>query len=261
MITNLLEGKNHLEHKSLTLEERLLVGSLNFFDSLHGVLQRLVVEGCLTLSEQGQLVLLYLVGQVVDNGLVGLQTTHEEGGGNATETLRHMFVTLSLDRIGEVFLEALGRAEVTAIAKVHDAPELRQAVLDGRAAHGYMGISRNAADGLALGGVGILDVLCLIDDGNAPRQFFQFGDVGAKDTVGGEEDVGNPSGRTAGHTFSREWLQGALRAVIGEDGELRGKAMKLGLPVGDEAGGDNDEHAFLVKHPLVLHTLQQGDDL
>ena len=124
-----------------------------------------------------------------------------------------------------------------------------------------MGVGRYGTHGLALGGVGILDVLCLVDDGYSPRELLQFGDIGAKDAIGGEEDVGIPSGRTAGHTFSREGLQGALVTMIGEDGELRGEAMELGLPVGDEAGGDNDERTFLVEHPLVLHTLKQSNDL
>ena len=83
-----------------------------------------MVEGCLTLSEQGQLVLLYLVGQVADNAFVGLQATHQEGCSDATETLGNLLVALSLDWIGIVSLETVGRAEIAAVAEVHDAPEL-----------------------------------------------------------------------------------------------------------------------------------------
>ena len=101
-----------------------MVGTLNGFDGLHGLLQRLLVEGSLALCQQGRFVLFYLVGQVADDGLVRLQAAHQEGGGDTTEACGYILVAESLDGVGKVGLEVLDGSEIALIAEVHDAPEL-----------------------------------------------------------------------------------------------------------------------------------------
>ena len=106
-----------------------------------------------------------------------------------------MAVALALYGGGKLVLEGFRGAEVALVGEVHDAPELGEAVLDGRAAHGDAQLSGDGAHGLALGGVGVLDVLGLVDDDGQPGELLQLGGIGAEDAVGGEEDVGGGGGQ------------------------------------------------------------------
>ena len=63
-----------------------------------------MVERGLRLGEQSQFVLLYLVGQVVDDGLVALQAAQEERGGDAAEAVGHVAVALALYGIGKLIM-------------------------------------------------------------------------------------------------------------------------------------------------------------
>ena len=189
--------------------------------------------------------------QVVDDGLVALQAAQEEGGGDAAEAVGHVAVALALYGGGKLVLEGFRGAEVALVGEVHDAPELGEAVLDGRVAHGDAQLSGDGAHGLALGGVGVLDVLGLVDDDGQPGELLQLGGIGAEDAVGGEEDVGGGGGRTADRDRNRrsgdrdgggEGLQRALGAVVGEDGERGGETGDFGLPVGDSKISQRCDH-------------------
>ena len=83
----------------------------------------------------------------------------------------------------------------------------------------------NAAHGLALCGVLILDVLCFVNEHQRPRQFLQLGIVRAQHTVGGEQDVGI------------KLLQASSCPVIDKEGKRGGETADFRLPVGEQAGG------------------------
>ena len=166
-----------------------MVSGLDAFDGLHRMFERLMIEGSLTLGQQGQLVLLNLVGQVADNGLVRLQAAQQERSRNSSETVGHLLITFSLYRIGELLFKSLCRAKIALVGEVHDAPKLRKAVLDGCAAHGDVEFGGDGAQGLALSRISILNVLGLVDDDGKPREFLQFGDIRAQHAVCGQENI------------------------------------------------------------------------
>jgi hypothetical protein len=131
MVADLLQGQNHLQHQPLAPEGVRLAG-----DDAQAFLHHRFVERGLRRREGAVLVLLDLVRQVVDDRPVGLQPAQQEGGGDPPEALDHLLVAMRLDRNGVLLDELRQLAEIAAVGEVHDAPVLREPVLDRRAAHG-----------------------------------------------------------------------------------------------------------------------------
>ena len=249
MVADLLQGKDHLQDETLALEEGGFVSVLLLADNAEALFDSLVIQSGLRGGKECVLVLLKLIRKVADDGLVCLEATHEHGRGDAFEAFGCFSVLLVLDGIRIACLEGLRTAEVAFVRKFHDGPEFFEAVLDGGAGDGDADGGFHAADGAALGSVGVLDVLRFVDDEDFPFLLFEKLLVASKESIGGKKDV------------PMEICKVALGAVVEENGEERGEASNLFLPVGEKARRHDDERFLLAKASLFAELFEEGDDL
>lgn len=249
VVAYLLQGEDHLQDEALALEEGVFVSLLLLADDAEALFDGLVIQSCLCGGEEGVLVLLELVRKVADDGLVCLEAAQEHGRGDAFEAFGCFSVLLILDGIRIACLEGLRTAEVTFVGKFHDGPEFFEAVLDGGAGDGDADGGFHAADGAALGGVGVLDVLRFVDDEDFPFLLFEKLLVASKESIGGKKDV------------PMEISEVALYAVVEENGEERCEAGDLFLPVGEKARRHDNECFLLRKASLFAELFEEGDDL
>ena len=249
MVADLLQGKDHLQDEALALEEGGFVSLLLLADDTEALFDGLVIQGGLLGGEEGVLVLLELIRKVADDGLVCLEAAQEHGCGDAFKAFGCFSVLLVLDGIRIACLEGLRTAEVAFVGKFHDGPEFFEAVLDGGAGDGDADGRFHAADGPALGGVGVLDVLRFVDDEDFPFLLFEKLLVTSKESIGGKKDV------------PMEISEVALGAVVEENGEERCEAGDLFLPVGEKARRHDDERFLLGKASFFAELFKEGDDL
>lgn len=249
MVADFLQREDHLQDETLTLEEGGFVSVFLLADDAEAFFYGLVIQSGLRGGEEGVLVLLQFVGKVADDGLVCLEAAQEHGRGDAFEALGCFSVLLVLDGIRIAGLEGLRTAEVAFVRKFHDGPEFFEAVLDGGAGDGDADGRFHAADGLALGGVGILDVLCFVDDEDFPFLLFEKILIASKKSIGSEKDVGF------------EICKVALGAVVEEDGEGGREAGDFFLPIREKARRHDDECFFLRKASFFAELFKEGDDL
>ena len=249
MVADLLQGKNHLQDEALALEEGGFVSVFLLADDAEALFDGLVIQGGLRRGEEGVLVLLELIRKVADDCLVCLETAQEHGRGDAFEAFGCFSVLLVLDGIRIAHLEGLRTAEVAFVRKFHDGPEFFEAVLDGGAGDGDTDGGFQAADGPALGGVGVLDVLRFVDDEDFPFLLFEQLLVATKESIGGKKDV------------PMEICEVALGTIVEENGEERCEAGDLFLPVGEKARRHDDERFLLGKASFFAELFEKGDDL
>ena len=249
VVANLLQGQHHLKNEALTLEELPAVGFINSLDDFHAFVDHLLIERGLLGGEHGKFVLFNFVGEVVDDGLVGLQSAHHHGGGDAAETLGTGFIAEFLDGFGVFFVESLDGSQISFVGKVHDAPVFRKAIFNGGAAHGDVDVGFQRAYGFALRCVVVLDVLRFIDHDDLPFVLFELFDVGADEAVGSEQDVVG------------EVVQISFGAVVEMDRQGWGEALQFGLPVGEQSCRCDNEGFLLVQQAVDLEFLEEGDDL
>lgn len=185
MVADLLQGEDHLQDEALALEEGGFVSVFLLADDAEAFFYGLVIQSSLRGGEEGVLVLLQFVGKVADDGLVCLEAAQEHGRGDAFEAFRCFSVLLVLDGIRIACLEGLCTAEVAFVRKFHDGPEFFEAVFDGGAGDGDADGRFHAADGPALGGVGVLDVLRFVDDEDFPFLLFEKLLVASKESISG----------------------------------------------------------------------------
>ena len=249
MVADLLQGEDHLQDEALALEEGGFVPVFLLADDAEALFDGLVIQGGLRGGEEGVLVLLELIRKVADDGLVCLEAAQEHGRGDAFEAFRCFSVLLVLDGIRIAHLEGLRTAEVAFVRKFHDGPEFFETVLDGGAGDGDADGRFHAADGAALGGVGVLDVLRFVDDEDFPFLLFEKLLVTSKESIGGKKDV------------PMEISEVALGAIVEENGEERCEAGDLFLPVGEKARRHHDECFLFGKASLFAELFEEGDDL
>ena len=249
MVADLLQREDHLQDEALALEEGGFVSVLLLADDAEAFFYGLVIQGGLRGGEEDVLVLLKLIRKVADDGLVCLEAAQEHGRGDAFEAFGCFSVLLVLDGIRIAGLEGLRTAEVAFVCKFHDGPEFFEAVLDGGTGDGDADGGFHAADGPALGGVGVLDVLRFVDDEDFPFLLFEKLLVASKESIGGKKDV------------PMEISEAALGAVVEENGEARCEAGDLFLPVGEKARRHDDECFLLGKASFFAELFKEGDDL
>ncbi len=249
MVADLLQREDHLQDEALALEEGGFVFLLLLTDDAEALFYGLVIQGGLRGGEEGVLVLLELVRKVADDGLVCLETAQEHGRSDAFEAFGCFSVLLVLDWIRIAHLEGLRTAEIAFVGKFHDGPEFFEAILDGGAGDGDADGCFHAADGPALGGVGVLDVLRFVDDEDFPFFLFEKLLVASKESIGGKKDV------------PMEISEVALGAIVEENGEERCEAGDLFLPVGEKARRHDDECFLLGKASLFAELFEEGDNL
>ena len=123
-------------------------------------------------------------------------------------------------------------AEDAGHGKAEDAPEIEQAILDGRAGEGEAVIGLQRAGGLGGLRVGVLDVLRLVEDRGLPGDLRDGRRKRAELRVVDDDDVGLlPRGRQRGGGFPGP----------AADAQAGIKALRLGDPVvGDGLGADDE---------------------
>jgi len=137
---------------------------------------------------------------------------------------------------GILAAEAGLAAEETGLGEGEEAPEIEQAVLDGRAGEGdAVERGNRAGDGSGLAR-GVLDELGFVEDYGVPTVAVEPLGVEAELGVVDDEDRGAVGG--AGHTRGEG---NQRRERLG--GELRGEALGLGEPAVHDALGADDESA------------------
>ena len=130
-----------------------------------------------------------LVGQVVDDRTVGLETAQDERAGGPFEARRGVFVAVALDGLKVAALELGLGAQQAGVQELHDGPEVTDVVFDGRAREGDAVVGFQAAGSSGLLGEMVLDVLCLIEDDAAPRDGGQVVLVPVQGAVAGDHHL------------------------------------------------------------------------
>ena len=183
-----------------------------------------LVERCLLPGQVAVLLGLALVGQVVDDGPVGLESAQDEGPGGFLEASRRCSVPVALDGLEVVALElGLGTQEA-GVQELHDGPEVADMVLHRRAGEGYPVIGPESLGGPGLLGRRVLDVLGLIQDGRPPGYGAEQVPVPVHGTVAGDDQMLAVSLATEGSSAM------AVRAVVQQHGQVRREPGSLPLP-------------------------------
>lgn len=131
-----------------------------------------------------------------------------------------------------VATELLVGSEVAGHEKVHDGPDVGDAVFDGGAGEDEFAVGLDLFGGFGVTGGVILDVLGLVEDDGGEVVLVVVVDVAAQEGIGGEDEVG-------GLNLIPEGM--ALGAAEGKGFELGGEAVGFLDPVLHEAGGTDDE--------------------
>ena len=189
------------------------------------------------------LVDLDLVGQVGDDGAVGLEATQQEGGGELAQG------TVALARLVEfahVALELLQGAEHAGVQEVEDRPQVGEVVFHRRARERHAHARVDRLDRARLLDAGVLDGLRLVEDEHVPRDARD--DVEAlRHLVGGDAERGHDVAEIVVRDGGEARVElGCARAVQDLEVEVRAEALELVLPVADERRRHHEQGANAV---------------
>ncbi|MNT16313.1 hypothetical protein D3C72_1514080 [compost metagenome] len=207
------------------------------------------IQSRLHLGQCAELILLDLVWQVADDGLVGFQASQQEGRRHPLEAQRDMLIALDLNRRRILPHELTEASQIAPVGEIQDAPVLGQAVLHRRASHGNHAGGRDRLHGLGLGGRRVLDILSLIHHHDAPRQGAQGSRGRSGDAVGRQQDVGPDSGELT------------LAAMEDANAQAGRETANFFLPIGQQTGRHDDQGLGVVKRAIFLELLQGRNDL
>ena len=177
MIADLLESSQQRQHQAATLH------AFGLGDLAHRVLQDGLVERRLLAGERAVHLHLVLLGQVGDDGAVGLEAPQDERRGERLEARRGVGVGGALDGHGELAPELLGRAEIARVDDLEDAPQIGQAVFHRRARQRHPPARGQRARRLRRAGRGVLDVLRLVEHESFPLDARQAGLVAVQERI------------------------------------------------------------------------------
>ena len=203
MVADLLELGQGGENQSFALD------ALAAFELFGHVFEHRFVEGGLLFGEVAEQLLLHLVGQVFDDGLVGFDAAQDERlhqlfqGGGALGAV--VFLDGHLELLAELGLGA----EIAGIEKIEDGPEIKQAVLHGGAREGETVIGFQLEDGFGLGSFGVFDVLGFVQHDAVPGDAAKQLGVFAGEGEGGDHHV-----MVAAQGFEFLRVFGAIAAVM-----------------------------------------------
>ncbi len=178
------------------------------------------------------------------------ETAENEGTGDPAQAGGRLVIAVTLDGDGEPLAEGLLRTQHARVEELHDRPEFGQAVLDRRAGHGDAPLGGDGPDALRGAGGAVLDLLCLVEDQPAPGHRGQQLLVAGGQAVGRQHQVHRPG--VAGEGLPGE----PVGPVVDVDGELRGEAGGLPLPVADE--GHRADHQGRRQRGDGLPPLRRG---
>src|SRR5262249_23475314 len=198
--------------------------ALRLLDLLERAADYRLVQGRLLAGERAVNLHLVLGGKVLDYRAVGLDPAQEQRADERFQSRGCVGVSAALDGRGEAPAERRRRAQVTRVEKLEDAPQVGQAVLDGRAGERRAPLRGQLARGLGGAGRRVLDVLGLVQDHLVPL------DRGQRRLVAVEQGVGAQDHVVAGGQRG-ELRDVALGAVVHEPPQRRREARQLALPV------------------------------
>ena len=167
VVAHLLEAQHGGQHQAFAAD------ALGLVDAAQHVVHHRLVERGLLLGEGAETVHLHLLGQVRDDGAVGLEPAQNERPGERPQMGRRLLVAEPLDGDHEALPERRRRPEQARVQHLHDRPQLAEVVLDRGAGQGDPARREQRADGFGLLGLGVLHVLGLVEDDAPPRHLGQ----------------------------------------------------------------------------------------
>lgn len=129
--------------------------------------------------------------------------------------------------------EILLGTEVARLDEVDDAPEVEQAVFEGRAGEGQAVFGLELFDRLGDLGAGVFDELCLVEDEGTEAEFAQGFQVAAQEGVIGDDEV------VLGDLTAQVVAFGA--AFEHEHGEVGCEPLGFPAPVVEDGGRADDQ--------------------
>ena len=193
----------------------------------HGFVQRRLLAAEVAVGDG-----LELVRQVGDDGLVGLDPAQDEGLHQALEDGGLHRVVVALHRQLEALAKARLGVEIAGIDEVEDGPEVGQPILHRRAGQREAVPGWQLEHGAGLVGLGVLDVLRLVEHHAVPVDAGEQLLVAPHQGIGGDDQV-----VLGGLGAKRLGVLLAFRAVMNPGAQARREAFDLFLPVADDRGG------------------------
>lgn len=117
-------------------------------------------------SSAAQVAILFifdLVGQIFDDGGIGLDPTQHEGFDEVFESHRLFRIVFALDWGFVGFAKPRLFAQKARVQKIEDRPKIQKPIFHGRTAECDTMFGFEFEDGLGLFGFGIFDVLCFVE--------------------------------------------------------------------------------------------------
>ena len=190
---------------------------------------------------------LHLGRQVL--GHFGLGAAQDEGAHAGAQVFQRLGVAV-LDRLDDAALEGMLRTEEARHEEFEQAPELEEVVFNGRAGEAEPHARVDAPHGAGRDGIGVLDVLGLVEDDGIELVLLHLFEVAAQQGIGGDDQI-----------RFRDMLEHAFApgAVDGQAAQMRHELLRFALPVGQHGGGHHDEVGALVM--MFHHVLDEGERL
>src|SRR5690606_14205905 len=216
-------------------------------DALADLGEDLLVEHGLIVLEGHDHLLLDLLGQV--SGDVRLEAAQDEGADGRAQA-RHRLLVATLDGPRHLLFVGLEAAEQPRRDEVEDAPDLAEAILDGRARQGEEPLARELLGRAGRVAHRVLDVRRLVEDDVAQAEAREQPLVPAQERVARDHHVGRLEGLAALFT---------VRALPDDGLEARRELLDLAGPVGHDRGRGDDEGELALL--LALGPGQERDGL
>ena len=188
MVAHLLELGHRGQHQAAALD------SFRCADAVQHVVDHRLIQRGLLRSQVADQIHLQLLGQVSDDRRVGLDAAQDERPGEASQSIRGVVITATLDRLGVALLERRCRSEQPGIGELEDGPQVGEAVFHRRSGDGNPSARRDRADRGGLLGGGVLDRLRFVDDDAPPGDLAEIGGVPRGKCIRGDHKIaaGNP---------------------------------------------------------------------
>ena len=236
VVADLLELQQGSQNEPFALDTLALV------ERTRRLLDDSPVEGGLLFGQRGEDVHLQLLGQIIDDGLIRLHATQDERPGQPFQPVRGLRIAVGLDRQEKLAFERGLGAEKARVEKLHDRPQLADVVFYGGAGQGDAMISLERAGRLGLFGLGVFDVLRLVQDDGAPLDLLEQVEVAVQQRIARDDDSLLLRLLLEGGLFL-----GATRTMMQEDRQRGREARRLLLPVAHHGGRTDEQHG-----PFIL---------
>ena len=248
MVAYLLQLGQRRQHHALALD------ALRLGDRLLGIAQHGLVERGLLARQRAEDLHLHLLGQVGDDGAIGLEPAQDEGAGEPAQPRHGRRVAAGVDRHEEGPFELRLRAEEPGVQELHDRPQVADVVLDRRAGERDAVGGGERAGGARLLGLGVLDVLGLVEHDRGPADGPEVLEVTQQQRVARDDD-----GMLA-RRLQERLSPAAAHAVVDERLQGRREALRLALPVADDRSRTHDERGPLVARASLGEQQAEGLD-